>query len=192
MFIGAGSTTELDLFDLDTRVRVDGTPSAGFLQNTGRFVLPPSGRLGMRVYGSSSQFFGVTGPYRLAVLRVDRQPEQVGGQIAVDSIIEGEAVDPDTDIDEFTFTAAAGDRVNVYFQTPLGVWGWEGLVLELINPATGAILGSVRSVGPTQRLDQQGTGPIVLPSTGNYMIRVRGGLDSAGRGQYRFQVKAVP
>ena len=192
MFIGAGSLTELDLFDLDTRVRVDGTPSAGFLQNTGRFNLPPSGRLGLRVYGSSSQFSGVTGPYRIAVLRIDRSPEHVGAQIDVDSIIDGEAVDPDTDIDEFTFSAPAGDRVDVYFQTPQGVWGWEGLELELIDSATGTILGAVRSVGPTPRLDDQGTGPIVLPSTGNYMIRVRGGLDWYGHGQYRFQVKRLP
>lgn len=192
MFIGAGPLTELDLFDLDTRVRVDGTPSAGFLQNTGRFNLPPTGRLGLRVYGSSSQFSGVTGPYRIAVLRIDRRPEHVGAQIDVDSIIDGEAVDPDTDIDEFTFSGAAGDRVNVYFQTPLGVWGWEGLVLELIDPATGTILGSVRSLGSTPRLDDQATGPLVLPSTGNYMIRVRGGMDWYGHGQYRFQVKKVP
>jgi hypothetical protein len=176
----------LDLFDLDTRVRVDGTTTAGSLQNAGRFALPSSGKLGMRVYG------GVTGLYRIAVRRIDRRPEVVSAQIEIDSIIDGEAIDPDADIDEFTFNAVAGDRVNVYFQTPLGVFGWEGLVLELIDTATGAILGSVRSINPTQRLDEQGTGPIALPSTGTYTVHVRGGMDWYGRGQYRLQVKRLP
>jgi hypothetical protein len=192
-FIGPGGTADLDLIDLDTRVRVDGTPSAGFLQNTGRFVLPASGRLGMRVWTRTSwQFGGLTGRYRVAVHRIDRRPENVSAQIEVDSIIDGEAIDPDADVDEFTFNGAAGDRVNVYFQTPNGTCCFEGLVLELVNPATGAILGSVRSTNPTQRLDEQGTGPVVLSSTGAYVVRVRGGLDWWGRGRYRLQVKRLP
>jgi len=115
----------------------------------------------------------------------------LSAQIDVDSIIDGEAIDPEADVDEFTFNGVGGKTVEVYFQTPSGS-GFEGLVLELINPATGAVLGSVRSGNPTQQLDEQGTGPVVLPSTGAYMVRVRGVSDSLGLGQYRLQVKSLP
>lgn len=192
-FVAPGAAADLDLIDLDTRARVDGTASAGFLQNTGRFVLPSSGRLGVRVWTRyNTQYDGLTGAYRIAVLRIDRRPESVSAQIEVDGIVEGEAIDPDADVDEFTFDGVVGDSVNVYFQTPFGVFGLEGLVLELVNPATGAILGSVRSTGPTQRLDDQGTGRLELPSSGPYVVRVRGGMDSYGHGQYRLQVKRLP
>jgi hypothetical protein len=191
-FISPGGWAYLDLVDLDTGLPVDGTPSAGWLQNTGRFVLPASGQLGIRVWTrDNSQFLGLTGPYRLEVLSIDRRPETVSAQLEVDSIIDGEAIDPEADVDEFTFNGVAGNTVEVYFQTPLGS-GFEGLVLELINPATGAVLGSVSSQNPTQQLEEQGTGPVVLPSTGAYMVRVRGVSDSLGRGRYRLQVKSLP
>lgn len=182
----------IDLIDLDTGLRVDGTPSAGWLQNTGRFVLPTSGQLGIRVWTrDNSQFLGLTGLYRFEVLSIDRSPESVSAHIEIDSVIDGEAIDPEPDVDEFTFNGVAGNTVEVYFQTPLGI-GFEGLVLELINPATGAVLGSVSSNNPTEQLDEQGTGPVVLPSTGSYMVRVRSNSDSVGKGQYRLQVKSLP
>ena len=192
-FAAPGSIVDLELLDLDTRLRLDGTSSGGSVTNTGRFRLPASGRLAMRVWERPDSPFGqITGPYRIAVSRIDRRPENVAAQIDVDSIVEGEAIDPDGDVDEFTFNGVGGDTVNVYFQTPLGTCCFEGLVLELVNPPTGAILGSVRSANSTQRLDEQGTGPVELPSSGTYMVRVRGGLDWLGRGQYRLQVKKLP
>ncbi|HEU5183336.1 MAG TPA: hypothetical protein VFU01_02135 [Gemmatimonadaceae bacterium] len=191
-FAAPGSFVDLDLLDLDTRLRIDGTTSSGSVTNTGRFRLPESGRLAMRVWERESwQFGGITGLYRIAVSRIDRRPENVAAQVDIDSIVEGEAIDPDGDVDEFTFNGVGGDTVNVYFQTPLGTCCFDGLVLELVNPATGAILGSVRSANSTQRLDEQGTGPVELPSSGTYMVRVRGGLDWLGRGQYRLQVKKL-
>ena len=190
-FISPGGSAYLDLLDLETGLPIDGAMSAGWLENTGRFVLPASGQVGVRVWTrSNSEFNGLTGAYRLEVLRIDRRPETVNAQIEVDSIIDGEAIDPEADVDEFTFNGVAGNTVQVYFQTPLGS-GFEGLVLELINPATGAVLGSVRSQNPTQQLEEQGTGSVMLPSTGSYMIRVRGSSDSRGKGQYRMQVKRL-
>lgn len=189
-----GPVVRLDLFDLESGERIDGTTSAGYLQSAGRFTLPANGKLGMHVYQAWTSPYqeGATGLYRVVVLPIDRRPESVPSAILVDSIIEGETIDPDADIDEFTLAAAAGDRIEAHFQTPNGAWrAGAALVLEVLDPS-GAVLGSVSSINPTDQLEDQRTAEIVLATAGTYTVRIRSELDHAGGGVYRFRVKRLP
>jgi hypothetical protein len=80
--------------------------------------------------------------------------------------------------------------IDVYFQTPFGTCCFGGLRLELIDPATNGVLGTVSSVSPTPRLEDQGIGRVTLPASRRYLIRVTGVDDRYGSGVYRFRVVA--
>ncbi len=127
------------------------------------------------------------GSYFLKVVAINRAPENVPSAVIVGDTVEGEAIDPRGDIDEFTVTGTQGQSLIAYLQTPQGA-EYPGLVLQLIDATSGAVLGSVASLNPTPALEDQSTGSIVLPYSGAYTIRVEGGSDRNGAGPYRFKV----
>jgi hypothetical protein len=63
----------------------------------------------------------------------------------------------------------------------------EGLILEILAP-DGTVLGSARGVTITA-FDENSTGTVSLPVTGEYRVRVRGFNDRSGHGAYRFLIK---
>ncbi len=114
-------------------------------------------------------------------------PESVSGTVVVGDTVSGEAVDPRGDVDEFTVTGTQGQHLIAYLQTPQGSF-YPGVVLRVIDTTSGAVLGSVASLNNTPALEDQSTGPIDLPYTGAFTIRVEGASDRYGSGVYRFKV----
>ncbi|HEV8398951.1 MAG TPA: hypothetical protein VGQ18_03835 [Gemmatimonadales bacterium] len=201
VFLFSGETQALTVvvYDTVTGDIIDGTPSFVGLESTGRFRLPASGAAGIRVYSPrpcpteiSSEFGGcgtaqALGSYFLKSIIINRAPENVSGTVVVGDTVSGEAVDPRGDVDEFTVTGTQGQHLIAYLQTPQGSY-YPGVVLRVIDTTSGAVLGSVASLNNTPALEDQSTGPIELPYTGAYTIRVEGGSDRYGSGVYRFKV----
>lgn len=177
----------LEVYDSTTQDTVRTAESAGYLQSTGRIFLPGSGTLGVRVTG-------VPGPYWFAVFPINRAPEVVPADVGIGDTVGGERLEPVGDIDEFFFVGSAGQNVTVYFQTPQGVTEYPGVVLEVVDTSSNAVLGSVSSINPTANLEDLSTGKITLPYSGTFLIRVQGGSDRAGAtfGDYRFRITTLP
>lgn len=164
-------------------------------ETMGHAVVPASGTLRVRVhelygpcnaYGCSGPFG--SGPYSFVLRTIDRAPETRSASYTLGDTVSGESILPAADIDEYAFSATAGDTVDVFFQTPMGTWGWGGLKITLIDLSTGTSLGSVSSTNPTDRLEDIVIPRVVLPSTGVYQIRVEGHDSREGKGAYRFRV----
>jgi len=184
VFLHAGETQGMvvEVYDTTTGDVIAGTPSYVALESTGRFHLPASGVAGVRVYSG-----GGMGSYFLKSVAINRAPENVPSTVVVGDTVEGESIDPRGDIDEFTVTGTQGQSFIAYLQTPQGSQ-YPGLVLRVVDTASGTVLASVASLNPTPALEDQSTGSIVLPYSGAYTIRVEGASDRNGAGPYRFKV----
>ena len=132
----------------------------------------------------------MTGPYRIDVVAVNRAPESVVGTVSVGDTIAGELIDPRGDIDEYALASSGAAAIVVDFQTPAGAFGAPGLTLEVVEQATGTVIGSATTMNPTASLEEVGTGPVVLSASSTYLIRVRGAWDRQSYGLYRFAVRS--
>ena len=168
--------------------------STGSFEGFGRVTVPAGGALRVRVVNQPDcGGYGCYGPvyrtdYRFWVVAVNRAPESRAAAFAIGDTVSGEAIDPVGDIDEFTFDATAGDTVNVYFQTPMGTWGYQGLTMTLIDATTGATLGTLSSNNPNASLEDIALTRVALPSSGSYMVRVLGTNAADNKGAFRFRV----
>ncbi|HKW39684.1 MAG TPA: hypothetical protein VJN39_00415 [Gemmatimonadales bacterium] len=155
-------------------------------QTSGLIVLPATRDYRLTV---SSQRDDVSkhnydGPYRLAVVPWSSGPEVGSSTIAIGDTVR-ERISPIGDIDEFHFTGAAGQLLNVFFQAMSG-----DSKDELLLTVNGLV---VASVGTDTSMSDHATGRFALPTSGTYTVRVSGvSPDSAGdRGPYRFQVYPI-
>src|SRR5206468_3614174 len=117
--------------------------------STGRFSLPSSGVAGIRVYSPrpcppeiSAEFGGcgtaqALGSYFLKVIPINRAPETASSVVVAGDTVDGEAIDPRGDVDEFTVTGVQGQHLIAYLQTPQGSQ-YPGLVLQVIDQTSGA------------------------------------------------------
>jgi hypothetical protein len=159
-----------------------GTVQVGGLPRTsGRFTIPASGRLALRfqsIDGLPSRFHGA---YRFWSYLIDRAPEHRAEAVATGQEITGESIDRAGDVDEFTFTAAAGAELNVFFQAS------RYLVLE-IAPAGGSQLATATSSGADTALTAHSTSRFTLAQAGGYVVRIGGAqIDSlTDVGSFRF------
>jgi hypothetical protein len=160
-----------------------GAESLGFPQPTGRFLMPAGGEARLRIYNSGGSG-GTTGPYSFSVIPVVRAPESVGAPLTRGVVVQGESLDYPGDIDEFTFTATAGETIAAFLQTPQGFNGSGEALLEVVEPGTGAVLGTATSYNPTPGPFGASTGPITLTASGVYRLRVRCTNDRGGAGVY--------
>jgi hypothetical protein len=158
---------------------------------TGRLTLPGSGRIGLRVYEPRT-FSGAlrehgmsyVGPYAIAVHQVDRDPETIGAPVTLGAVVEGEAVDFEGDVDEFTFAGTGGQTIAARLSAPMGGFSPTAVNLQVIDPSTEQVLGSADAFDATE----VGTGSILLPATRTYLVRVQGVSDTEGRGVYQFMI----
>lgn len=162
----------------------------------GRVTVPASGQVNLRFFEQRStgdygilNGLGVVGPYTFWTRAVNRSPESVPAAIAIGDTIQGEKLDYEGDIDEFTFADTAGDSVQTYLQFPNGYIGIPGVRLDVVAP-DGTVLGTVSGWNPTDHLEDMTTGRFRLPVTGTYTVRVQAVNDrqEASVGAYRFQV----
>lgn len=103
-----------------------------------------------------------SGPYRLRIMEVDVLPESVPAAIAIGDTILGESLDRWSDVDDFTFAGAAGDRLRLSV-VPAGA-------------ASGALLGAIvfdaQSSSIVASSDGAQSFDFTLPANGSYRIRV--------------------
>lgn len=152
---------------------------------TDRFLVPASGRALIRVFGEDS----VTGPYTLWAYPIHLPPELVPDTVTLGDTVSGETIDPIEDVDEFTFSGTAGQTVTVLFDVPTGA-SFPGYQLQFVDPATDSVLGTATAFNPSTTFGDINTGPITLPRTGSYMIRVESvDYTSLADRPYRFLVR---
>jgi hypothetical protein len=159
--------------------------------NTGRVTVPPSGKVGIRIYelrsfssGLSQNSFAFTGPYSVSVHQIDRAPETLPSAVAIGTTMNGESLDLEGDVDEFTFAGTAGQEVAGSISAPFALVNGE-VTLEIVDPSTGSVLGSAASFDATVAA----TGPVSLPGTRTYVVRMRGTDSTTGKGGYRFVIQ---
>ena len=175
--------SEVEIYDTTTQDTLRTMEDfLGGVQPAGRAVVPSSGVVGLR-------FTGVVGPYWFKTLAIDRAPETAPATVSVGDTVRTESIDPVSDVDEFTFSGNQGDTISALFDTPHGI-EYPGLTLQVIDLATNSVLGSVVSYNPSNTFGDVRTGPIILPHTGPYRIRVEGVDDRYGRGIYTFLIKS--
>jgi plastocyanin len=151
-------------------------------QGFGPVVLPRTGRYTVRIGGYRGY---EQGPYRFRVMPVNLPPEKIEAVVTAGPIITGESISPAGDVDQFTFTAARGQAVNLMFQAMSGLGG-DMLRLELLNPA-GQRVASLTSWGNAASLEGQQTGRVVLTQDGTYVVRVEAS-SWGSQGPYRFRI----
>ena len=142
--------------------------------HTGRFQIPASGRAILRVMQpplclAPGLCYHVTGSFDLTTRLVDRMPENVSARIAVGDTVVGEAVAFPGDIDEFLFAGSDGQRVRVLLRAGAPIYFPGTLLVEVVDPTTGAVLASATAAGSDRATDV-----VALPAARDFMVRVRG------------------
>ncbi len=162
-------------------------------RSSGRFLLPASGIAGIRVYsprpcpsGIICLSAGAPGTYFLAPIAINRAPEGVSATVTRGDTVS-ELIAPISDVDEFTFLGTAGDTVNVLLTLPVN-FGYPGVQLQFIDTTDGSVLATVSAINPAP-VGDVATGPIPLPHTGSYLVRVQSSNDKDGQGAYRFVIR---
>lgn len=163
----------------------------GYDNPMGRFLVPASGQLRLQMYEERSGFdngYTVTGGYTVTFVPINRAPETLPAAAPRNVVVQGERIDMIGDVDEFTFAGTAGEQIQAFFNTPHGIITGGTLTMEVVEAGTGTVLGSVESGNGAPDIHDQGTGLITLPSSGTYLVRVRGTLDTTGADQYEFLI----
>lgn len=159
-------------------VRSSGTDSDLEGQASGRFVLPSTKTYGLAVGGN-------LGPYRFWIYQVDRSPETAAATIPRGDTVEVESIDHVGDIDEFSFSAQAGEQFNVFLLASSG-----DLLANLwaqVPSQTNFDETTVLTSGSDTVLKRQASGTFTVESTGTQIVRVLGesSKDGRDRGSYR-------
>jgi hypothetical protein len=156
-----------------------------FQHATGRFRVNQAGPVTIRVTGLSAFSVADTGAYRFYVYAVNPLPEHVSAAVAAGDTVSGEGIDLPGDVDEFSFSGAAGDEFNVLLQARSG--RTDTMRLEIVAPG-GAPITAVEGFGTDTSLFQRVTGRFALPATGTYRVRVTGATSTTdgNTGPYRF------
>lgn len=161
----------------------------------GRVSLPTSRTY--RVEASSSRNecrdgfgpdFGYRGPYRMLVYRIDTLPEHVPDTVAVGDSVKGESIDRVGDIDVFALKGAAGQLVDLQFESPSG--GGKRQLQVFVNGA--ATSPSTFSTGGDSTLDDHATGRFALPASGQVTLRADGVHDGRGGDSGPYLLYAYP
>jgi len=190
----------LSVFDSSTGATLAWTVPREFDKATGRFTMPPSGRLKIAVYSVRSIVptcfdscaFGFVGGYHFSIVSVNPLPEDVPASFALGDTVRGEGIFPAADLDEFTSTATPGDTLAPWYRLPAAPSPAGSLItLEVVDPATGAVLAGsgAAATGPSTQFFSPGA--FVVPASGIYRIRVRSYYDDLGTAPYEFFVAPV-
>ncbi|MFL5541263.1 MAG: hypothetical protein ACJ8J0_19910 [Longimicrobiaceae bacterium] len=130
------------------------------------------------------------GGYRVRVDSVGAAPERVPAAVPVDEVIEGERLESPADVDDFTFTGAAGEVYIAFLQAGPG---GGALYASVPHPTfTGALVAQVASNGGDAALETQSTGRFELPASGTYHLKVSALSGAApSLADYRLQLRRV-
>lgn len=149
-----------------------------------RVALPHDGQHRVIVEGAYGGQIDSYAPieYEFLVFPIDRAPESVSAEIAIGDTISGEMIDPAGDVDEFFFTAAAGDRLKMVLESSSSRY-----LLAVYDATSGERLGVV---GPGQ--DDPHLNWFTIPTTGEYRVEIAQpypSVDGTGAvAAYRFSI----
>ncbi|HKV75623.1 MAG TPA: hypothetical protein VJN95_13975, partial [Gemmatimonadales bacterium] len=168
-----------------------GTPAS---LTTRRLHAASAGSYGFRFSSPSALSAGALsfhGAYRFWSYAIDRAPEHLPAAIVPGDTISGESIDRIGDLDEFTFSATAGEDYYAFLQAGPGSAG-EQLQLDAVDPGD-SVLASVLSMGTDPTLLGQVTTVIHAGTTGTYRLRVGGAGPEGGTstGPYRLLLYRV-
>jgi len=155
---------------------------------TGRLRLPTTGDYDFRVSSVISNTFPLyRGPYRFWTYVVNPAPEHRPAALPFNTAITGERIDQAGDLDEYTFSAAAGADFVAFVQG-----GQRTFQLE-VAPSGGEAIASTSSAPTDTALFMHGTNRFHIASAGTYVVRVTGSApnDPADTGSYRTYLHAV-
>lgn len=141
-----------------------------FRESTGRFRFLQAGTYVARVSGS--ELIADTGAYRFFLYPIDRRPERAPQSLTPGDTVAGEAIDLPGDVDEFTFSVAAGQEFNAFLQAQDGS-PQTRLQLEAVD-ADGTVPRTAFSAGNDSSLLQQVSGRFAMRTTGTHRLRVMG------------------
>lgn len=178
---GAPLATVVDAAPADTSL---------FGASTGRFQVQVGGTYVARV--SSENLIADTGAYRIFLYPIDRRPEHVAQGVIAGDTVSGESIDLPGDVDEFTFSAAAGTEFNAFLQARDGSSGTH-LALTALD-SDGTVLGTAASVGADTSLLRQPAGRFAVRTTGTHRLRVAAGTvgtEPASAGPYRLLLSRI-
>jgi len=182
--------TYLGVVDTATETTLRFADAVGDTVPLGRLNLPASGVAAIRLYKEPYGNWSPGGSYQFSVMAVNRAPEHVAAAIAIGDTVRAERIDPIGDVDEFTFSGTLGDTLRLFFAPALD--SHPPLAVDVIDPATGQILTTFRTYDSSQELGTLGPPPFTLPTSGTWMVRVRGDTDITGSGGYQFSVQRGP
>jgi hypothetical protein len=147
--------------------------------HTGRITLPATGTYRISVVPNSGGSDPTErGPYRLALLRLNGNPEHHAGAIALGEVVADEALDGPDDVDEFTLHTLPGTEVALFVKARTGL---VGITAEALVPATKDTIRTISSFG-----SRESTGRFLVPASGDLLIRVSD--PRRGTGPYDVQV----
>lgn len=188
-FLQAPRAFHLDILPLGgaplaTVVDAAPTDTSLFGASTGRFQVQVGGTYVARVSGEN--LIADTGAYRIFLYPIDRRPEHVSQAVVAGDTVSGESIDLPGDVDEFTFSAAAGTEFNAFLQAREASSGTH-LTLTALD-SDGTVLGAAASVGADTSLLRQPAGRFAVRTTGTHRLRVAAGTvgtEPASAGPYR-------
>ena len=152
-----------------------------------RVVLPSSGDYRFAVRGIVTDGQRYTGPYRLRVIVIDRAPESISATAPLNTAITGEAIDEIGDIDEFTFSATAGQWFNAFIQSGSPT----NLRFEVFGAAMDPAPVIAFSFPTDTSLFKNGVGRFKVLTAGSYGLRVQGPVVPVPTVPYRLFVYPI-
>jgi hypothetical protein len=157
---------------------------------TGRIRLEQAGVYTIRVVGQNEfgQPVDRVGRYRLELYPVDERPEN-GARLQLNGGLVAGTLERPGDLDEYTFTGAAGQYVVMQIMSPDTTFG--AMQVELMGP-TGAQVKSVNTRFPrSPLLPGHYSHRVQLEAAGTYTVRVSGFQSRYSRGNYSVEAYTV-
>jgi hypothetical protein len=158
-----------------------------FKKFTGPFRAPADGRVNVAVFEPGGFYrtcgdatcggaYGLTGPYGLHIVPVNRAPEVASPAYVVGDTISNEAIDYIGDIDEFSVSGTPGDTLHAFFRmlvAPAFSETSHGLSIQMFDPAAGdpPVRSNASYFGTSQLYL---VGSFVVPPSGSCVIRFFG------------------
>ncbi|HTS87878.1 MAG TPA: hypothetical protein VMG41_05255 [Gemmatimonadales bacterium] len=155
----------------------DTTDTSVYARSTGRLTLAQTGTYAVTVSGDGP-LLADTGAYRLIVYPIDPRPERVAAAISPGDTVKGESIDVAGDVDEFTFTATAGQDYYAFLQAKTGLARTQ-MELDVVD-STNTVLGIAYSTGADTSLRLQMTPRINVATTRTLRLRVEAPDTSTG------------
>jgi hypothetical protein len=191
VFLDASGTTShrVEAQALNLSQSIAATPGGpSLLENaTGRFVMPPSGSVTIRV----RDVFNARGPYRLFAARINHGPEGIAPVIAAGAEATTSAIEILGDVDEYSFTLSTPATLNLLLSRGADATG-SGLHAQILSAASTTPVSIYTDIAARATSPSISTGHLAL-APGSYRLRIAGESSRGDgyRGSYQVQLRTV-